>query len=512
MKLHHIALPAVASIALPLLSLAQDGRKAPEPVPQATIDSLKAVVEASPDSIGYHEKYIKALGGKVTPELVAQYKAWAEKFPKSKAVPYAIGQAYYNHESPEATPYLKQVVKMDPKFARVWQMLSIDAERWGNEALAHEYMGKAAAAEPTDAGYAFYYAMDYEHTDPAMWRTKLWELTKRFPDQERGAQGLYWLAFRSRDEAEKLTVFESLRTLYPPNKFNWSSSGMSGLFDIYLKKDPQKAIALAKDMGTEGGWPAQVTLAENVAKAKGLLEAKNYKEAANVVSAIKLPRYSQAIDMLVLLKAEATAAAGNLGAAYDSVAKVAAKTPSDELYAALDNYGAKLGKDKATVQADIWKLRDAAARPAPAFELGLYTSDKKSALKDYQGKVVLLTFWFPGCGPCRGEFPHFQEVVNKYDKKQLSYLGINVFPEQDDYVVPFMKGTKYSFIPLRGTSEWAADVYKVRGEPTNFLIDQNGNIVYSNFMINVNNQRMLELMINSLVERKSPGKTDVGMK
>ena len=120
--------------------------------------------------------------------------------------------------------------------------------------------------------------------------------------------------------------------------------------------------------------------------------------------------------------------------------------------------------------------------------------------RHYKGKVILMTFWFPGCGPCRGEFPHFENVVRKFKGKDLVYLGINVYPKQDEYVLPFMKGTKYSFIPLKGTSEWAFEAYGVRGQPTNFLIDKKGNIVYSNFRTDIDNERTLELMIQSLLE------------
>ncbi|MGZ3929511.1 MAG: TlpA disulfide reductase family protein, partial [Mucilaginibacter sp.] len=125
----------------------------------------------------------------------------------------------------------------------------------------------------------------------------------------------------------------------------------------------------------------------------------------------------------------------------------------------------------------------------------------KLNLKDLKGKVVLLTFWFPGCGPCRAEFPHFQAVINKFIGKDLVYIGINVSPLQDPYVVPFLQNTKYSFIPLRGTAEFARNNYGVEGEPENFLIDKDGKIIFKNFRIDNNNHRTLELMISSLLQK-----------
>jgi len=83
------------------------------------------------------------------------------------------------------------------------------------------------------------------------------------------------------------------------------------------------------------------------------------------------------------------------------------------------------------------------------------------------------------------------------------YIGINVFPEQDPCVVPFIKNTKYSFIPLRGSAEFAAKYYNVTSEPENFLIDQTGKIVFKNFRITDTNHRTLELMISSLLQKGS---------
>ncbi|MGZ3822711.1 MAG: hypothetical protein ACXVB6_19105 [Mucilaginibacter sp.] len=72
---------------------------------------------------------------------------------------------------------------------------------------------------------------------------------------------------------------------------------------------------------------------------------------------------------------------------------------------------------------------------------------------------------------------------------------------QDPYVVPFLQNTKYSFIPLRGTAEFARNNYGVEGEPENFLIDKDGKIIFKNFRIDNNNHRTLELMISSLLQK-----------
>lgn len=488
-------------LTLPAVTETYAQRKEPVPADTATLAALKKDVEKYPDSLPLHTDYIKGMT-LTNPGLKPQYEAWMKKYPANYKVPLAIGTALYNREEPAATPYLKKVVAMKPQLAEVWQMLSIDAERWGNEKAAHEYMGKAKAAAPNEPSYAFYYAMDYEHTDPKKWREEIYALAKRFPESERGAQGLYWLAARSTDKAEKFKVNEMLIAAYDPLKFNWSSSGAYSLFDLYVSDGQyDKAQALANKMSSKESWASQVALASSLMKLKQLKETGKWSEAQAMIKEVKVPRYSGAAEYLNLLKAEIAAASGNTKAAYDSLVVLFAKTPLGDTKAAIGKYSSKLGLSPAQVDADIAAAMKKNTYQAPPFSLDMYTEKRKANLDDYKGKVVLLTFWFPGCGPCRGEFPHFQEVVNKYDKSDLAYIGINVAPEQDDYVVPFMKGTGYTFTPLRSTIEWAAEVYKVRGQPTNFLIDKDGNIVYSNFMINSNNQHMLELMIESLLKK-----------
>ena len=128
----------------------------------------------------------------------------------------------------------------------------------------------------------------------------------------------------------------------------------------------------------------------------------------------------------------------------------------------------------------------------------------KASLSDYKGKVVLLTYWFPGCGPCRGEFPHFENVLKKFKGGDLVYLGINIAADQNDYVLPFMRSSGYSFIPLLDDSTWIkGPLDNRRAAPVNFLIDQNGKITFSNFRTDESNEAVLETMINSMLTRKT---------
>lgn len=492
----------------------------------ATLPTIQQLARQHPDSIDYQMAYINAFKKNTTGAnwnnmdsivqlLVPLYTKWMQRHPTAAALPLALGQAFANAESPEAKPYLLKAAAIDPNNAKVWSTLSIDAERWGDDKGAMAYMHKAALAAPKDPGYAFYDAMNYEQVDPKMWREQLYELAKKYPESERGAQGLYWLANRSQDPTEKLATFEKLKTLYPPSKFSWSESGMTELFYLYLQRgvqnrsattttsvqDFKKAKALAGSLIDKAGWPKLDSLADAIIDTRHLINQGKYAAAMHLIQRVKLPRYPDMASLMTTLYAQAAAKAGHPDSSYIRLARLYAAEPTEKLMTDIKSYAKQLHYNTARIQRDIQHLRAATARPAPELNLGLYTSTDKVNWSDFKGKVVLLTFWFPGCGPCRGEFPHFQKVINQFNAKQVAYIGINVTPSQDPYVLPFMKGTGYTFIPLRGTSDWAWENYKVRGEPTNFLIDPQGNIIFSDFRIDGNNEQTLELMIKELMKK-----------
>jgi thiol-disulfide isomerase/thioredoxin len=464
-------------------------------------------VEASPDSLSYHEQYIKALGVD-NPRVEKQYSAWMKQFPKSATVAYAIGHAYAGKESPKAKPYLLRAVEIDPKYDKAYFDLWIDGERWGDFKASAAYLQKAKEAAPANADYAFYYANTFSNYDEKKYKALSLEVAKNFPKTERGAQALYWLGSRSNDPAEKVAYYEQQRRDFPPAQFSWTASGMSEYFSLLLMKDPAQAQTLAESMAALNGrdvksWQANIELAKNIAQAQALMAQGKPADAVAVMDKAVMPRYSTAKEDIALFKAKLLDAAGKTEQAYRDLVYYYAKEPSRKLDDVIQGYGSKLNKDKAKIDADIWYIRDTASKVAPNFALEQYFKKGTSSLSDYKGKVVLLTYWFPGCGPCRGEFPHFENVVRKFKGKDLVYLGINIVPDQDDYVLPFMKSSGYSFIPLRDTKDWDKGPLNNRNAaPVNFLIDQDGKIIFFNFRTDGHNEDTLEMMINSMLQRK----------
>lgn len=475
------------------------------------LNKLREAVEVNPENLHAHENFIKAVG-KNDQYLDDQYKKWAIRFPHSATVPFAIGKKYYRSENPKATSYLLKAVEINPKLAEAWYRLHIDALRWGNDSLANYYLGTAAKLEPNNADYALQYAYTYKETEPLKYDSLALDVVRRFPKSERAAQSLSSLANNATNTSKKRAYYEVLKNLYTIHQSDWGRSGMNSYFSLLINTDPEKAFELAINMASTvknrlPEWSHKINVAKSFIDARDKLNANRPADAIAILDKLKLKHsysasYIYADEALLLFKAEAADAANNTRGAYDSLAISYSKEPSDRIYARLLSYGVKLGFDSIKVQDDILKIRLLDARTATPFILESYLTDKKVALSDYKGKAVLLTFWFPGCGPCRAEFPHFEAVIKKFSDNDVVYLGINGFREQDDYVVPFMKSTGYSFIPLKEDINRNNENLRATGYPTNYLIDREGRIIFSRFQINNNNERMLELMISELVKKK----------
>jgi len=46
---------------------------------------------------------------------------------------------------------------------------------------------------------------------------------------------------------------------------------------------------------------------------------------------------------------------------------------------------------------------------------------------DYAGQVLVLNFWYAGCGPCRAEAPVLEETYNATKDAGAVFLGVNIY-------------------------------------------------------------------------------------
>jgi thiol-disulfide isomerase/thioredoxin len=136
---------------------------------------------------------------------------------------------------------------------------------------------------------------------------------------------------------------------------------------------------------------------------------------------------------------------------------------------------------------------------APSFDFYIAKGEKTS-LDKYKGKIVMINFFATWCGPCRLELPRVQaEIWNKYKDNPKFALFILGRDEDWDVVLPFKDKFKYSLPILPDKGKKVYSLYAKQMIPRNFIIDENGKIIYQSMGYSVEEfDKMLALLADKL--------------
>ena len=116
-----------------------------------------------------------------------------------------------------------------------------------------------------------------------------------------------------------------------------------------------------------------------------------------------------------------------------------------------------------------------AGHPAPDFEL-ISTDGETIRLSDFKGTPVIVNFWATWCGPCRAEFPDFQQAaVDNAD--QLVIIGVNnTSVDQAELVPGFLEEFGITFPIVLDEDGSTVKAYRILGLPTTIFIDSSGTV------------------------------------
>ncbi|NOY67833.1 MAG: TlpA family protein disulfide reductase [Gammaproteobacteria bacterium] len=130
--------------------------------------------------------------------------------------------------------------------------------------------------------------------------------------------------------------------------------------------------------------------------------------------------------------------------------------------------------------ASIASIGPKVGQTAPPFTL-TDLNDKPHSLESLRKKgPVLLVFWSTKCHICHAMIPRFKEIHEKYSKKGLTLVAVNVGFEDKDEVDDYVFEFKLNYLVLNEDDKKAqiGEDYRLVGTPTIQLVAPDGTVKY----------------------------------
>ena len=123
------------------------------------------------------------------------------------------------------------------------------------------------------------------------------------------------------------------------------------------------------------------------------------------------------------------------------------------------------------------------------------------SLSDHAGKIIYLDFWASWCPPCLVSMPIMNEMRNRLqaDGVDFEVIAINVDSDPRDGI-EFLLDNPVDFIVLSDPNGNSPAEYSLKGMPTSYLINQQGNIVMVHEGFKRSDAHKIENQIISLVD------------
>ena len=122
------------------------------------------------------------------------------------------------------------------------------------------------------------------------------------------------------------------------------------------------------------------------------------------------------------------------------------------------------------------------------------------SLSDFKGKVVLLDFWYIGCGPCVDALPALQQLQDKYRDQGLVVIGLETYQPDPAKISRFLQPRDVDYLQCYGpgVKEWSRQM-QIQAFPTHFLPDREGRAAevgsgYSPSLMRQSERRIVELL------------------
>tara|TARA_B110000467_G_scaffold65021_1_gene59325 strand:+ start:613 stop:1434 length:822 start_codon:yes stop_codon:yes gene_type:complete len=90
--------------------------------------------------------------------------------------------------------------------------------------------------------------------------------------------------------------------------------------------------------------------------------------------------------------------------------------------------------------------------------------------KDFEGKLLVLNFWYINCGPCIAEMPYLNDLVETYKDKDVQFLALSFDSVPD--ITNFLTRTEFTYMQAGIDRAFMYDFTPV--SPAHFIVDKDG--------------------------------------
>ncbi len=113
--------------------------------------------------------------------------------------------------------------------------------------------------------------------------------------------------------------------------------------------------------------------------------------------------------------------------------------------------------------------------PMPSFSLESAVDGKSIKSSEFEGKVLLITFFATWCPPCRQEVPTLLKLQDKY-KNDFSVLGISVDSGGARVVRAMIDQMHITYPVVMADRNVTKSFGGITGVPTSFLVGKDGQL------------------------------------
>jgi thiol-disulfide isomerase/thioredoxin len=309
------------------------------------------------------------------------------------------------------------------------------------------------------------------HIDPS-------QVFPRLPADEKQAAS----AWESRDDRDETTIHYQALTAKgaaDPATFDFAADRRSFVERIYEGKD-HRSFHFDRNRGVVARAEIARSYGSHMqSEGKGTLELTSITEMAPADLAVfrdEMDRYftahKQYLAIYRKVEKSGDAAETLLNVARKLLSDARAKVTLPEPSAALDDQLKNHNQFASYQVQGAKRFGKVIGHPAAAWEIKDFEG-KTHTLDQYRGKVLVLDFWYRGCGWCMRAMPQVKRIASHYHGRPVAVFGMNNDQKEDDarFVV---KEMNLEYPVLRSLD--LPKKYGVKGFPTLVVIDQKGNV------------------------------------